>query len=930
MKSILRLPVACLVRAAFARSSALRHLLIFALHALALPAVAQSRGFFLPAGLYADEGSYSPEVTVKREGGPELPAASVELMTADGTAKAGKDYTAVKTTVRFAAGQTQQSVEIPLLDDTLVEGLENFTLTLQNPAGGTSLDPQNTTPIYIIDDDHGFVVRGVASSYGWVAENQPAAHFEVAIVGDFTLAETAAVTVSTKDGTAKAGTDYQATTARLVFAPGERVKSFTVPILNDALAEGNETFFIELSQSVGAPISYNTFESKFSATIVDNELGYRLSESANPGQEQLGYYVFREGTTTAMNVWRDGDFDITSTARLSFAKHSDYFGEEGTAAPGADFPTNSLLVTFGPGETRKTVTFDLPDDGVNESEALFFLTLEPVGGTVPVQQHHVHRAYILDSGVFPALVDPDFDLTTSPVVDTDSRGLRWVAQPDGKLIYVADRLLHDGHSGSVILRVLPNGQSDPAWSPATLDSPVTALALEPGGALLVAQQENSLVRLRADGSRDASFHEPTLQGYTLSSLLVDPEGRILAADPQNQTVWRLRGNGLLDLSFIPPVLDDSPRSIQWDADGKLLVFVDYGLVRLKADGTRELGFISPADPVSGDPYSDIRSVLALADGKLLVIARSQIDGQMTVIRLRSDGTTDPGFVPQRVGDYSLLVATSGSAVWLLRDSSYFNPIGWFVERLLPDGDRDPDWAGQQILVPKGRGDGDERPIPRFVPLPNEGLLVVNSQIVNGQSRHRAAKLEVSSGLRVVVDPVTARISENAGNASLQLLRSGSIKFALTLGWATEPITAKPGEDYRSVSGTVTFLAGQRVAAITVPVLDNDLPDRDRLVRLRFTATPGTPVPPPAGFVIVNDELGFPPDGIRALADGSVLLRPTGWLGAMRLQGGSLEDLQNGNYAMEYRFREPYPEIFVTPDDSVGPIFFRVVNPNVAP
>ncbi len=155
MKSILRLPVVGLARAVFAHSATLRHLLFLLPLALPLPVAAQSRGFFRPATLNAYEPN-SLVVTLERAGDPELPAASLELVTADCTADTGEDYTAVKPPVLFTAGQPQQLVTIPLIDDEPVEGPETDTVTLQNQAGGAPLDPAHTAKVTIPDDHRGF------------------------------------------------------------------------------------------------------------------------------------------------------------------------------------------------------------------------------------------------------------------------------------------------------------------------------------------------------------------------------------------------------------------------------------------------------------------------------------------------------------------------------------------------------------------------------------------------------------------------------------------------------------------------------------------------------------------------------------------------------------------------------------------------------
>ncbi len=60
---------------------------------------------------------------------------SVDYATADGTAKAGEDYTAVSGTLTFAAGETEKTVHVPILDDDIDEGREEFEMRLSNESG---------------------------------------------------------------------------------------------------------------------------------------------------------------------------------------------------------------------------------------------------------------------------------------------------------------------------------------------------------------------------------------------------------------------------------------------------------------------------------------------------------------------------------------------------------------------------------------------------------------------------------------------------------------------------------------------------------------------------------------------------------------------------------------------------------------------------
>ena len=71
----------------------------------------------------------------------------VDYATADGTAKAGEDYTAVSGTLTFVAGERVKTVAVPILDDGHDEGHETFVLRLSNVRGARVADGEATGTI---------------------------------------------------------------------------------------------------------------------------------------------------------------------------------------------------------------------------------------------------------------------------------------------------------------------------------------------------------------------------------------------------------------------------------------------------------------------------------------------------------------------------------------------------------------------------------------------------------------------------------------------------------------------------------------------------------------------------------------------------------------------------------------------------------------
>ena len=74
-------------------------------------------------------------------------ALTVDYATADGSARAGEDYTAASGTLSFPAGETSASVEVGVLDDAHDEGEETLTLRLSNASGGVLADGEATGTI---------------------------------------------------------------------------------------------------------------------------------------------------------------------------------------------------------------------------------------------------------------------------------------------------------------------------------------------------------------------------------------------------------------------------------------------------------------------------------------------------------------------------------------------------------------------------------------------------------------------------------------------------------------------------------------------------------------------------------------------------------------------------------------------------------------
>lgn len=173
--------------------------------------------------------------------------------TADGTATASRDYTAVRRCDTVSAGDVSTQIRVPVAGDTRTEGEEQFWIRFpHNTFNGES--EIRVVKVVIVDDDPDNTAAlsvGAVTSIGGKRGTAP---------GVFTIrlarprAHPVTVRYLTRDGTAIAALDYRATQGQLRFRAGEVVKYVAVPIHSRA-TRVDSTFTLRLRAPEGAPIA---------------------------------------------------------------------------------------------------------------------------------------------------------------------------------------------------------------------------------------------------------------------------------------------------------------------------------------------------------------------------------------------------------------------------------------------------------------------------------------------------------------------------------------------------------------------------------------------------------------------------------------------------------------------------------------------------
>ena len=81
------------------------------------------------------------------------------------------------------------------------------------------------------------------------------------------------VDYTTRNGTAQAGSDYLATSGKLVLYPGESQAVIDVEILGDTLPEPDETFYLDVNNPVGGSFGLGIVQLTAMRTIANDDGG---------------------------------------------------------------------------------------------------------------------------------------------------------------------------------------------------------------------------------------------------------------------------------------------------------------------------------------------------------------------------------------------------------------------------------------------------------------------------------------------------------------------------------------------------------------------------------------------------------------------------------------------------------------------------------
>ena len=382
--------------------------------------------------------------------------------------------------------------------------------------------------------------------------------------------------------------------------------------------------------------------------------------------------------------------------------------------------------------------------------------------------------------------DGSLDTSFDPGSGASSTIFNIHLRPDYKIVISGYFTSFNGFAREALAQLNPDGTLDVGFNATTgLNGNVNALTTQSDGKVIVGGTfttykdviRRNIARLNADGSLDTSFDPGSGASSTVSSIVLQPDGKMLIGGSftsyngvGRNRIARLNADGSLDTSFDPGSgASSTVYSIVLQPDGKILIggyFTSYNgvgrnrIARLNADGSLDTSFNPGTGTAATVAYmNSINSLALLPDNKLLISGYFNSYNGVNInmiARINSDGSLDTSFNPGSGASstiYSLLLQPDGKMLIGGAFTSY-NGVGRNrIARLNADGTLDTSFDP---------GSGASNDV-RSMTVQSDGKILVGGGFTtyDGVNRGRLARINSDGSLDTSFNPGSGADSYNA-------------------------------------------------------------------------------------------------------------------------------------------------------------------------
>ncbi len=259
-------------------------------------------------------------ITVNRGNG-STGTASVSYATSDNTAKAGTDYNARAGTLMWNDGDsTAKTVVLTISNATPFSGTRTFSFALSSAVGATLGTPSSAL-ISIVGSPQSGSLSFAAATY-----NVGQAQATVILTVNRTNGSSGNVAISytTSNGTATAGTDFTMSSGQLTWKDGDTAaKNISIPVSNANPYTGTKNFAVTLF----TPTGNATLASPIAASV--NITGSQAVVSSNPMGQAAAARLLMQSTF-------GGSLDTINT--VANQSYDDWFAAQAAITPSYTLP----------------------------------------------------------------------------------------------------------------------------------------------------------------------------------------------------------------------------------------------------------------------------------------------------------------------------------------------------------------------------------------------------------------------------------------------------------------------------------------------------------------------------------------------------------------------------------------------------------------
>ena len=808
---------------------------------------------FATATFTNNEADGFAAVRVTRTGG-NVGTVSVRYRTVNGTAQSPGDYASTTQTLSWNdGGNDARTILIPLVADGLVEGTETFRVELFEPRVNTVIDNRllgNRTNTTVLITD--------ADAYGALAFNQPffqadenGGSVAITVVRSGGMAGTVSVNYATIADSAVANQDYTPVNGTLTLGPGQTSTTFTVPILDDTVSDGNKVVRLQLSNPVNAALGLPT---TVNLVLIDNEsfnnppgeIDTTFDRNAQANGPIYAVLLYLTNGLPDGRLMIAGDFtNVNNIVRQGLAR----LNGNGT-----------LDTTFnvGAGPNAPVRAMAIQADG----KVLFGGFFSQVTGT--------NR-----NGIARLNIEGTLDTSFDPGSAADGPIYAIAVQADQKILAAGAFSDFDTQRRPGIVRLLPNGRVDTTFNAGSgPDSVVFAFAIQPDGKILIGGDFRNIngvhrpgvARLNRDGSVDLSFDAGSGTDSAVRALLIQPDGRIVIGgtfasvnDLPRNYLARLERNGALDTAFTDGLSggNDAVQALALHADGKIVVAGDFTrfhgvtrnhITRLNPDGTTDttINFGTGANAF-------IAALAIQPDRKILLGgAFTSYDNQPRnrIARIYGGSVAGPGSLEFLVQEFSVAETSTNALVSVRRRGGTTGTVGvnFFTADDTAINGRDYVATNASLSFPSGEV-LEVVPVRVLLnPVPSEDLhVLLNLTNFTGGAAIGArptALLVIRNEQALIGFTITNYVATEGvpgGLATIEVSRGLSTNNVASVDFSVIPGgTAQAFTDYIPTNGTLVFQSGQVTKTFNVRIVDDTVIEGQETVNLALSnPSPGT-------------------------------------------------------------------------------------------